>query len=69
MRYDYTEDAELGSEPSHKVAMTVRAVVCGISDLNDLDTDELETGDVADLLMAHSQLRRILDLVLRKKAA
>jgi hypothetical protein len=60
-------DDQYASEPSHKAAMTVRAVMSSIADIPEVAPD-LSTRDVDDLKLAHARLGDYLFSRLRKVA-
>lgn len=60
-------DDQYASEPNHKAAMVVRAVVCGIADIPEV-ARELNQRDIDDLKLAHARLGDLLFSRLRKVA-
>ena len=60
-------DDQYASEPSHKAAMVVRAVMGSIADIPDVARD-LSPRDVDDLKLAHARLGDYLFSRLRKVA-
>ena len=63
---DMTDD-QYASESSHKAAMVVRTVICGIADIPDVASD-LSQQDIDDLKLAHARLGDYLFSRLRKVA-
>jgi hypothetical protein len=64
---DMTDD-QFASDPTHKAAMVVRAVICGIADVPDVACD-LSLRDIDDLKLAHARLGDLLFSRLRLQAA
>jgi hypothetical protein len=60
-------DSQYASEPSHKAAMVVRAVMNGIADIPDV-ARYLSQQDIDDLKLAHARLGDYLFSRLRKVA-
>lgn len=61
-------DERFASSKDHKVAMVVRAIICGIADIPEVASD-LSLQDIDDLKLAHARLGDLLFSRLRKKAA
>ena len=58
-------DDQYAADPSHKAAMAVRAVICGIADIPDVARDLCQQ-DIDDLKLAHARLGDYLFSRLRK---
>ena len=63
-----TQDDELASDPSHRIAMDIQAIMGGISDLYDVPTKFLNS-DLTDLELAHARLGYLLGSLRKQREA